>query len=261
MAIASNSVDFNDLDHALHTWKATSNRPEIWPTVKGVINLLTKQLGEAVRIHVPESQSYIGVTFVGQPKQVGAYIGNNHVDHIVELPGSVVREKTPSYWRTILNPNSEGASISRIELPAWKPHKDSEARKQSALFIAEALLSARENIYKSHLRELLSIAVWKHTESDGKYTTRYRSLGAINSPGEKLNHEHVVTRKSLVDALLNEPDRFAEILESATACTVLEEEHRRIMQVEKEDKNLRGWDRYRAAKIPVYDLLTGDQIV
>jgi hypothetical protein len=147
------------------------------------------------------------------------------------------------------------------DLPPWNPHKDSENRRRSAVASAVALLSAREQITTSHLKQLLSISIWKHTECDGKYKTRYQSIGALTRPQEKLNHEHVVQRKVLVEALLRDPSRCQEIFDSAIACTVLEEEHKKIMQIEKTETDLNGWDRYRAANIAVYDLLTRERLV
>lgn len=150
---------------------------------------------------------------------------------------------------------------AQVKLPLWNPHKNSQERRESAVASATALLLARGDITTSHLKELLSITIWKHTECDGKYKTRYQSLGAITHRKDKLNHEHVVPRKLLVKALLDEPSRCHEIFESAIACTVLKEEHKKIMQIEKTQPQLHGWDRYRAAGIVVYDLLTRERII
>lgn len=54
--------------------------------------------------------------------------------------------------------------------------------------------------------------------------------------------------------MIAEPERIAEILDSATACLVTEEEHRRLNVLPPDTE---GWDRYRAAGITVIDMATG----
>ncbi len=261
MRANANSVNFETLDDAMLTWHGLKERPDLMRLVTERISLISGKMGQVSRIHIPESQAYIGVTFSSNAKQIGAYISRHHIDHLVELPNSHRRENAPTYWRTMIAGSTDEGGDATPDLPSWSPHKDSENRRSSAIASAQALLSAREEITTSHLKELLSIAIWKHTECDGKYRTRYQSIGAITRPREKLNHEHVVQRKILVEALLNDPSRCHEIFGSAIACTVLEEEHRKIMQVEKNEIDLHGWDRYRAAGIVVYDLKNGERII
>lgn len=141
-----------------------------------------------------------------------------------------------------------------MDLPQWKPHKDSEKRQQSAIAIAEAALASRAAITPAHLREILSIAVWKYTECDGKYATRFRSEAALFTPSNLVHHEHVVPRKQLVDRMLANPELVRMILEEAIGCVVLRTEHRALAQVEKAHGSLSGWDRYRTAGIVVWDL-------
>lgn len=254
-------VEFPSLEIAFQSWSRLKHQPDVWQQIHQVIRDISAKLGDVSRVHIPESQSYIGVTFASRPRVVGAYISTNHVDHIVELPGSELREKAPGYWRSVVGLSRAQTPLTGVELPLWTPRMDSEERRASASAVIEALLASRQHILKSHLKELLSIAIWKYTECDGKYTTRYRSHGAITRPVEKLNHEHVVPRKLLVEAMLESPERCAEILESAIACTVLEEEHKKIMSIEKSQKGLLGWDRYRAAGVAVYDLDSGEQVI
>lgn len=261
MSAIRNSVDFKNLNDALMAWNGHKDRQDLLPLITEMIGLISEKMGQISRIHIPESQAYIGVTFSSNTKQIGAYIAQHHIDHLVELPNSHRRENAPTYWRTLIDSNIEKNGQSSPDLPSWNPHKDSENRRASAVASALALLSAREEITTSHLKELLSITIWKHTECDGKYKTRYQSIGAITRPKEKLNHEHVVQRKILVEALLDNPSRCQEIFDSAIACTVLEEEHKKIMQIEKSETDLRGWNRYRAAGIAVYDLLTRERII
>jgi hypothetical protein len=90
-------------------------------------------------------------------------------------------------------------------------------------------------------------------EADGKYNLRYRSAGArklAHADRRLLRHEHVQTRKQLVEEMIAEPSRVREIVLGATACVVTAEEHQRLAAVGEE---LQGWDRYLAAGIDVYD--------
>lgn len=147
-----------------------------------------------------------------------------------------------------------------MKLPEWKPRADSELRKASAVALASSVLSAKERILLPHLREVLSIAVWKYTECDGKYTTRYRSEGALFAASSEVHHEHVITRKAIVDRLLQDPANVESILATSVGCVVLRSEHRLLATVEQENKSLAGWDRYRAAGITVWDLLEGRRV-
>jgi hypothetical protein len=147
-----------------------------------------------------------------------------------------------------------------MKLPEWKPRSDSELRKASAVVLAFSVLSAKEKILLPHLREVLSIAVWKYTECDGKYTTRYRSEGALFATSSEVHHEHVITRKAIVDKLLQDPENAESILATSFGCVVLRSEHQLLATVEQANKSLAGWDRYRAAGITVWDLLEGQRI-
>jgi hypothetical protein len=106
-------------------------------------------------------------------------------------------------------------------------------------------------------RKLLNQVVWYATESEGKYTTRFRSREALRLQAElgrteaarHLAHEHVVPRQLLIDRLIAEPGRAPEILAFAVACVVTREEHSRLPDGD-------GWERYEAAGIEVVDTRT-----
>ena len=104
-------------------------------------------------------------------------------------------------------------------------------------------------ILERHKRDVVSGMLWKITEARGKYKTRYRSRGAMES-GAQVQHEHVFTRKVLTDRILAKPELAREILRDAIACVVTVEEHQRLSSV---SASLRGWDRYKAAGIEVVD--------
>jgi hypothetical protein len=123
---------------------------------------------------------------------------------------------------------------------------------ESAIKAIEGILTLA--ILEQHQRDLINGMLWKITEARGKYSTRFRSAGAMSAPkGAKLQHEHVVPRKQLVDAIMREPHLARELLTAAVACVVTQEEHRRLTTISREQPHLEGWDRYRAAGITWVD--------
>lgn len=105
--------------------------------------------------------------------------------------------------------------------------------------------------------ELLHNVLWLMTVApSGKYTTRFRSEGAVADPHASLRHEHVFTRQRLVaDLLAARPDGVESLLRSrAVGCAVTDAEHKRLTPF---DKTHDGWDRYTAAGIVVLDMSTG----
>lgn len=150
-----------------------------------------------------------------------------------------------------------------MNLPKWTPHKNAEKRLSSAIELTRVLVENRDKFVLTHYQEMLKICIWKYTEAEGasKHKTRYRSAGSLQNSDEKLNHEHVVTSKSIRSRILEDPNNFERILREAVACTVLVSEHRLLNQTEKLHPDLNGWDRYRAAGIEVWDLLEGVRVV
>ncbi len=135
------------------------------------------------------------------------------------------------------------------------PDERRQDRIRSASIAIEAIRSLSIEI--EHKRELLSICLWKITEADGKWNLRYRSEGAQYLSGnEGLRHEHVFTRKHLIDRLLS-GEGLESVLADAIACVVTATEAKVLDRVSDE---FQGWDRYRKAGIRVLDLVTGDRI-
>jgi hypothetical protein len=138
----------------------------------------------------------------------------------------------------------------------FNPHPQSEARKRSAVALAKVLLPAKDDqtILRDHLRELLHALLWKTTEAECKsknykYETRYQSQDALKFRQKgNLRHEHVFPCAKMIDALLAQPERAEEILETAVGCTVTIAEHLRLRSDED------GWKRYRKAGIVVMDI-------
>jgi len=124
---------------------------------------------------------------------------------------------------------------------------------ESAINACKSIVSM-DNVLDVHKKELLSSIIWKITERNGKFNTDYVSLeakkilGSNKTQKEKrklLAHEHVFTRKYLIDQLLAKPAQYKKILSQAIGCVVTREEHIRLETI----KNSEGWDRYEKAHI------------
>ena len=128
---------------------------------------------------------------------------------------------------------------------------------QSAILLTEIILANRKpEILDAHLRRVLGELIWKTTEADGKHNTAYWSEAAIAcADRRKLVHEHVITKKDLIDQLLAaEPTEAGLILNQAVACIVTTDEHNNLS---KHDKTAKGWRRYDLAEVRVVDRRTG----
>ncbi len=133
-----------------------------------------------------------------------------------------------------------------------KPFKEQPGALQiieSASSAIAAILEMDHIVLPEHKKTLLSRMIWKITEAHGKYNTRYCSQAALQQRA-KLRHEHVYTRKSLVERLMQTPGDLENILNHAIGCTVTDSEHKRLTRV---GKDLDGWGRYEKAKIKVFD--------
>lgn len=140
-----------------------------------------------------------------------------------------------------------------------KPYKrkvDADAQMDSAFEVLQTVLS-NPNITKKHKKEVIKIMLWNVSQIDGKYSVQYRSEGVLHGEDEKVQHEHVVTRKEITDTLLEHPDQVREILSQVLACIVTESEHRKLTLI----KDVRGWERYKKAGIKVFDMVTNERII
>lgn len=136
----------------------------------------------------------------------------------------------------------------------WRPHPEGDRRRASAACLAAAVL-ATDGLTDAHRRYALDKAIWLYTEADGKSNTRFRSAAAVDVRDPKLlNHEHVIPRRVLIDEMLAEPGRCAEIMAKAVGCVVLREENRRLTEQDRAKPGLEGWERYRVAGIEIVDL-------
>ena len=97
----------------------------------------------------------------------------------------------------------------------FTPHQVGETRRRSLAILVRLLLANRHvpNVLEKHIRDLLDTALWKYTEADGKYSTRYQSVGALEcSDKGQLRHEHVYPRSVLIDALMKTPEELDKVL-------------------------------------------------
>jgi hypothetical protein len=146
-------------------------------------------------------------------------------------------------------------------MKSFEPHPRAEDRKRSAVALIELLLTNKKpEVLPEHLGELIKILIGKITEADGKRNTRHWSNGALQcSDKNQLRHEHVYTRKRMIQALLKaSPEESREILKDAIGCIVTADEHRRLSTF---DKTHEGWERYRKAQLRVTNTETGKQII
>jgi hypothetical protein len=140
-----------------------------------------------------------------------------------------------------------------------KPNAD--ARRNSAVTLIKILLVCEKppTVLPEHVRELIGTLLWKITEADGKYNTRYKTRGAIECTDKsQLQHEHVYQRRKMIDLLLNaNPEAADDILSEAVGCTVTVLEHNLLSKCDSEY----GWDRYRRANLEVFDTVTKERKV
>jgi len=140
-----------------------------------------------------------------------------------------------------------------MNVRVFKKHSERDVRIQSAITAIKAILPLA--LYPAHKKELIGICIWKMTEADGKFNTRYRSLGSLESErGVKLQHEHVLEMKKLIADLIERGEDIESVVAKAIGCVVTRDEHSILSAVSKNEPNLHGWERYKRAGIRVFDL-------
>jgi|GEM_PF-3165448 hypothetical protein len=147
---------------------------------------------------------------------------------------------------------------AKVKPKHQRDYKVSDSREQDleGLYELAKFVLESKSINLKYKKETLDWILWKVTEIDGKENTRYRSEQALIT-NEKINHEHVVTKRFLVEKLIEFPDMYKEILESAIACIVTEDEHKNKLS---KVKNLEGWERYKNAEVDVIDMANGRKV-
>ena len=147
----------------------------------------------------------------------------------------------------------------------WVESPRASEHLRSATALARFALSSGD-LTEEHRTQLLNNAVWYVSEAAGKYKTRYRSAGVLaletDAPIRKwwsdLRHDHVTTRRSILEQLRKADADVGAVLSSVVSCVVTKPEHERLSQF---DVTRAGWDRYRVARVDVYDMATGDLFI
>lgn len=169
-----------------------------------------------------------------------------------------------------------GRTADAMQKP-WVQRADAERRQESAIRIAQALLRIRDDLHPSHLRECLSLTCWKASEAEGpsKFATKLVSVGiweARATPEDRVEHEHVVPRKLLVNRMIEGgPPAVPHLLRAAVGCSVLRSEHQRLQDHDDilaammtappcELFDL-GLERYRRAHVGIFDRLARTWVV
>jgi hypothetical protein len=132
---------------------------------------------------------------------------------------------------------------------AFEPKPEAGEIILSAKTAIVSILQMSQKVLPDHKRRLISRMIWKITEAHGKYNTQFCSEGALQDT-DNLRHDHVTTRKNLITRLMNDPSDFENILKDAIGCTVTTEEHKNLSALGDE---LNGWDRYKKARVRVFD--------
>ena len=139
----------------------------------------------------------------------------------------------------------------------WKENPDATRVVASAKHAIKHILSMEAPVIEEHKKSLISRMLWKVTEAHGKYTTRYFSEKALTCTKHEQRHDHVWTRRKMVQSLIDNPMRLDEEINRAIACIVTKEEHRKLSEF---DASYDGWERYKMAKIRVWDRKDNTQI-
>lgn len=140
----------------------------------------------------------------------------------------------------------------------WEPPVDAELRLETCVAAARAVLDVQP-MNDRLLAGLLDQVFWHATVHPDKYRIRWRSVGVVVEQrrplGRYVRHEHVFERAWLRSQLVTGKDP-AEVLPLAVACLVTVEEDARLRAV---DRELVGWERYRAAGVDVIDMATRER--
>jgi hypothetical protein len=147
----------------------------------------------------------------------------------------------------------------------WTEPPHAAAVRQGGIALTKFALQSPELDVRPEIRtemmRLYVLPLVTHGTAGSKYETRFRSLGALHvTDAAELQHEHVFTRKWLIDTMQANPtDAVIEwIMTNLTiACTVTVDEHARLT---KFDRTHQGWERYAAAGVEVFDMTTGEPV-
>lgn len=136
-----------------------------------------------------------------------------------------------------------------VDNPVWEQSADADRIVASAKSAIAGILVMGSDVIEEHKKALISRMLWKITEANGKYTTRFQSEGARKNR-DALRHDHVWTRKQMVEHILADPRALDSEIDRALGCTVTKTEHDELTRF---DRLCDGWKRYKRAGIRVWD--------
>ena len=139
----------------------------------------------------------------------------------------------------------------------WQENADAAKIVISAKEAIKGILRMGNRVLEEHKKSLISRMIWKITEANGKYNTRYYSEKALKCNKDEKRHDHVWTRKKMVERLINDPRHVEDEIDQAIGCTVTKDEHSSLSGF---DTSCDGWERYKKAKILVWDLKENKRI-
>jgi hypothetical protein len=156
-------------------------------------------------------------------------------------------------------------TIEVVSTRQFEARKNADTRKKRARNGIEVILGVKElelSLKKAVLSKLLY--AWTEAEPKNRHVTKFQSVGAMSAIHARgtLVHEHVKTRKSVVEELINNPKGIDKILRSTVECTITSGEDAVLRKSDlenKKDKRHNGWIRYKRAGIEVYDVVSGSK--
>jgi hypothetical protein len=179
--------------------------------------------------------------------------------------------RVPETTRRAIRALATAAGVDLGPLLPWQQPWDGADRYADVLaastaFAMFALTAPELEAVPEYRSELLGYALWFITVGpSGKYTTRYRSTGALAAEALRdLRHEHVYPRRAVKAQLLAaaaadpDPGTLRPVVQATLATSVgavvTREEHRLVSRY---DQTHPGWARYAAAGVTVIDMADG----
>ena len=131
----SNRKEFGtDYLAAMNDWGSFKDEPGVIKKVIESVKFVESKLGPVSLAYVVSSKSYVGMRFAENPT-LALLVYKGHVDHRIEIPGSV-KKKDEEYWRTELPTKNNSAAT----------HKTNHQ-------IKETLCSKCNGLYPAHLSD------------------------------------------------------------------------------------------------------------
>ena len=108
----SNRKEFGtDYLAALDDWGSFKDEPGVIEKVTEIIKFCESKLGPVSLAYVVSSKSYVGMRFAENPT-LALLVYKGHVDHRIEIPGSV-KKKDEEFWRTELPTKNNSAATHK----------------------------------------------------------------------------------------------------------------------------------------------------